>query len=81
MTVCQVTYPDETTEAAADSAASDHYFPIGFNGGEHDTSGRSYPVGTADGGTMHSAATGVFYLEVAPIEDDGTHYATSICYQ
>ena len=56
------------TEAAADSAASDHYFPIGFDGGEHDTSGRSYPVGTADGGTMHSAATDVFYLEGAPIE-------------
>ena len=56
------------TEAAADSAASDHYFPIGFNGGEHNTSGRSYPVGTADGGTMHSAATDVFYLEGAPIE-------------
>ena len=28
----------------------------------------SYPVGTADGGTMHSAATDVFYLEGAPIE-------------
>ena len=68
MITCQGTYHDETTEAAADSAASDHYFPIGFNGGEHDTLGRSYPAGTADGGTMHSAATDVFYLEGAPIE-------------
>ena len=68
MIACKVPYPDKTTEAAADSAASDHYFPIGFNGGEHDTSGRSYPVGTADGGTMHSAATDVFYLEGAPME-------------
>ena len=55
-------------EAAADSAASDHYFPIGFNGGEHDDTGKSYPVGTADGNTMHSAATDVFYLKGAPIE-------------
>ena len=54
----KLTYPNKTTtEAAADSAASDHYFPIGFDGGAHDTSGMSYPVGTADGGTMHSAAT------------------------
>ena len=68
MSYCHTPYHDETTEAAADSAASDHYFPIGFDGGDHDTSGRSYPVGTADGGTMYSAASDVFYLEGALIE-------------
>lgn len=54
--------PIAVIEAAADSAASGHYFPIDFNGGHHDESAPATPVGTANGSNMHSLARDKFSI-------------------
>ena len=57
--------PAATIDAAVDSAASNNYFPIDFNGGHHQNVGGD-PVGTAGGIVMRSVATDRFQLAGAP---------------
>ena len=54
-----------TIDAAVDSAASNNYFPIDFDGGHHKDIGGD-PVGTAGGVVMRSVATDRFQLAGAP---------------
>ena len=57
--------PAATIDAAVDSAASNNYFPIDFDGGHHQDIGGD-PVGTAGGVVMRSVATDRFQLAGAP---------------
>ena len=52
----------KTILAAVDSAASGHYLPADFDGGNHKTDTASSIVHTANGGTMKSVATDSFVL-------------------
>ena len=52
----------KTILAAVDSAASGHYLPADFDGGNHKTNTASSIVHTANGGTMKSVATDSFVL-------------------